>query len=105
MENNLELLPTLEIFSYLFSENENSKFKKRETPNEDEKTSNFGPRSHRKSLSSQRNMWNGLTKDVENFIRCEAGQKVKVCRTNMNTPPVIKETPKSPSSTQVYPVN
>ncbi|XP_050507921.1 uncharacterized protein LOC126885399 [Diabrotica virgifera virgifera] len=110
VENQLEL-PILEIFSFIFADKE---IKIRicqdviKTPEQDE-IPPILDHYHRGKSNLHRGInetirrikekynWQGLTKDVENFIKnCEICQKVKICRKNLSSPLVITETPKTP---------
>lgn len=110
IENNLEI-PILEVLCSIFSDKE-IKLKICQdtvtTPNEDE-IPQILDQYHRGKTNLHRGInetvrrirskyaWPNLVKDVDNFIkRCEACQKVKVCRRNLNRPLVITETPKTP---------
>ncbi|XP_050518950.1 uncharacterized protein LOC126893053 [Diabrotica virgifera virgifera] len=110
VENQLEL-PILEIFSFIFAD---KKIKIRicqdviKTPEQDE-IPPILDHYHRGKSNLHRGInetirrikekynWQGITKDVENFIKnCEICQKVKICRKNLSNPLVITETPKTP---------
>lgn len=110
VENNIQL-PILEILSFIFAETE-IKFvicqNLIQTPQEDQipiildNYHNGKNNLHRginetiRRIKSKYN-WNGLSKDVEKFIKnCEICQRVKICRKNLSSPLVITETPKTP---------
>lgn len=110
VENNIEL-PILEILSFIFSDKE-AKFvicqNLVQTPDADQipiiidEYHNGKRNLHRGINETVRRIrvkynWNGLTKDVEKFVKsCEICQKVKICRKNLSSPLVITETPKTP---------
>lgn len=110
VENQIEL-PILEIFSYIFADKEIKLTICQNivrTPVDDEKPQildhyHNGKSNFHRGINEtirrikQKYNWQGLSKDVENFIKkCETCQKVKISRKNLSRPLVITETPKTP---------
>ena len=109
VENNLEL-PILEIFSFIFAEqdiklcicqNIVKEPDKDEIPIILDQYHKGKTNLHRGINETLRRIklkynWPGMVKDVENMIkRCETCNKNKICRKNLTSPLVITETPKT----------
>lgn len=110
VEDNPEL-PTLEMLCFVFAEKD-IKWKVcqniAKTPDKDEiplildQFHNGKNHLHRGINETirrikQKYTWQGLTKDVETFIKnCKICQKTKTCRKNLDNPLVITETPRTP---------
>lgn len=110
VENNLDL-PILEILSFVFAEKDLKLIICQNlvrTPDQDQipiilDQSHAGKNNLHRGINEtirrikNKYNWQGLSKDVENFIKaCEICQKTKVCRKNLSNPLVITETPKTP---------
>lgn len=110
VENNVDL-PILEMLSFIFSEidikwkicqNITQQIEKDQIPIILDQFHSGKNNIHRGINETIRRIrqkynWQGLTKDVEKFIKnCEICQKVKTYRKNLDSPLVITETPKTP---------